>query len=228
MSAVPNLIVRLRRAVKRRLYLGSGRDRWQQPDGVVAALGLRPGNRVADLGAGPGYFGLRFARVVGPEGRVYAVDTDSDMLALVATEARRAGLSNVIPIAVAPDRVELPERVDLIFIANAYHHLPERPRYLPWLAGLVDEGGRLAVVEPRPDGLFARLFGHATDPAILRAELETAGWELLDEIDALPRHSFLILGRRGDGATAERPSTIEPPAREGAEGSARAERSAGR
>lgn len=226
MSAAPSLIARLRRALKRRFFLAPGRDRWQQPDRVVAALGLRPGDRIADLGAGPGYFSLRLARAVEPQGRVYAVDSDPDMLALVEAEARQAGSSNVVPVAAAPDRVELPEQVDLIFIANAYHHLPDRPRYLTSLAGLVDGGGRLAVVEPRPDGLFARLFGHATEPSLLRAELEAAGWELLEEVGFLPRHSFLILGRRAEAARGDR-STAEPPTH-GRTPADRADRSAGR
>src|SRR4030095_12939357 len=63
-------------SLKRWAYEGWGRDRWQQPDGVIEALRLRPGDRVADLGSGGGYFTFRLAKAVGPTGHVYAVDVD--------------------------------------------------------------------------------------------------------------------------------------------------------
>lgn len=192
-----SLLARLRRAVKRRLFLDPGRDRRQQPERVVAALGIEPGEDVADLGSGPGYFSLRFARAAGPGGRVYAVDTDPDMLAIVEVEARRAGLDNVVAVRAEPDRVDLPGAVDLVFLANAYHHLPDRERYLRRLSGLVRDGGRLAVVEPRPAGL-AGFFGHATDPARVRAELEAAGWRLEARFDFLPSQSFQVFRRGGE------------------------------
>jgi predicted methyltransferase len=74
-DAVTEALRRARIALKRFGYVGFGRDRWQQPDRVMAELGLQPGNQVADLGAGGGYFTVRLARAVAPSGVVYAVDT---------------------------------------------------------------------------------------------------------------------------------------------------------
>src|SRR5260370_36463777 len=68
------------------------RDRWQMPSEVLAALGLKPGEVVADIGAGSGYFTMRFARAVGPEGRVYAVDIAARVLEYLKKEARKQNL----------------------------------------------------------------------------------------------------------------------------------------
>ena len=72
-------------SIKRFSYEGSSRDEWQQPERVIAALGIRPGDRVADLGSGSGYFTLRLVRAVGPDGKVYAVDVGGVDLVVVGT-----------------------------------------------------------------------------------------------------------------------------------------------
>ena len=75
----------------------SDRDEWQMPDEVVAALELEPGENVADIGAGSGYFSVRLARAVGPEGRVYAVDIQQDLMDHLAARASKEGLANLVP-----------------------------------------------------------------------------------------------------------------------------------
>jgi arsenite methyltransferase len=173
-------------------YSGPGRDRWQHPDRVIEALSLRPGQRVADLGAGGGYFTFRISRAVGDQGRVYAVDTDPDMRALIANRVAREQRANVVPVAAEPARPDLPEQVDLVLIVNAFHHLPELATYLPRLAPLLRPGGRVAVIEARPKWF---LFGHATEPATIRSAMATAGYALVDDHAFLPRQAFLIFQR---------------------------------
>src|SRR5262245_581079 len=107
------------------MYEGFGRDRWQRADAVVATLGLRPGARVADLGAG-GYFTFRLANGVGPAGKVYAVDVDDDLLEYVAGEANARGVTNVETIRSDGDAPRLPATVDLLFSSDAYHHIAGR------------------------------------------------------------------------------------------------------
>jgi SAM-dependent methyltransferase len=186
-ASIGERLHRARLRLKGFAYSGPGRDRWQHPDRVVAALALRPGQRVADLGAGGGYFTLRLARAVGPEGRVYAVDTDPDMRELVADRAARDGRGNVVPVAARPEDPALPEPVDLVLLVNAFHHLPEPAGYAATLAGHLRPGGRVAVVEAEPRRL---LFGHATAPERIRTTMAAAGYVLQEEHRFLPRQSF--------------------------------------
>src|SRR6185295_7813183 len=88
---------------KKFAYEGFDRDRDQQPERVVEVLLLKPGDRVADLGAGGGYFTFRFAEAVGPTGRVYAVDIDPDMTDYLRTRAAEEGYGNVEVIAATAD-----------------------------------------------------------------------------------------------------------------------------
>jgi len=188
-------IARIRRAIKRSMNSSPGRDSWQRPDAVVAALEIQPGARIADLGAGGGYFTVRFARATGPTGIVYAVDTDDDMLVSVEEAAGKAGLPNVRPIHADPDGPILPERVDLVFLSNAYHHLLDQGRYFERLAAQLAPGARVAILEALPGGLMARLFGHVTPPAQIREQLQAAGYRLQANHDLLASQSFQVFAR---------------------------------
>jgi arsenite methyltransferase len=194
MTALRERLHRARLRLKSFAYSGPGRDRWQHPDRVIEALSLQPGQRVADLGAGGGYFTFRLARAVGPEGRVYAVDTDPDMREVIADRVDRERVENVVTVAAEPGSPELPEPVDLVLLVNAFYHLPEPAAYLPRLAGQLRPAGRIAVIESRPKW---SLFGHATDPAAIRSAMATAGYQLAAEHDFLPRQSFQAFQRDG-------------------------------
>ncbi|GIW41938.1 MAG: hypothetical protein KatS3mg076_2515 [Candidatus Binatia bacterium] len=179
---------------KRFLYEGFGRDRWQKPEHVLSALGVRPGMAVADLGAGTGYFTVRFAEAVGPEGVVYAVDVDRAVLEYTKERAERAGHRNVRTVlADASDPRLPPASVDLVFVCNTYHHLKNREEYFRGVKNALRPDGILAVVEYRPRGILHRWFGHGTAPETIRRELEAAGYTLVHEFPALlPRQSFLV------------------------------------
>lgn len=190
-------LVHLRRTIKAALYSGPGRDRWQHPDRVVEALKVHDGMRVADIGAGGGYFTFRLARAVGPDGRVYALDTDGDMRSLVAARAAERGLDQVLPVDVSEDAPNLPEDVDLALIVDAFHHLPSPPDYLRAFADHLRPGGRVVVVEPVPRWF---LFGHATEPSLVGAALEAAGYVIEEKHDFLPRQSFHVARHQATSA----------------------------
>jgi ubiquinone/menaquinone biosynthesis C-methylase UbiE len=184
----------LRRRLKTIAIVSPGRDREQQPDRIVESLGLQPGQRVADLGSGSGYFTFRLAAAVAPGGLVYAVDTDADMRAMVEERAAREGAA-VTPVASADGALELPDRVDLIFLSHSYHHLPDPGAYLGGAREQLTETGRVAIVEGRPKGIFHRLFGHATDQAVIRSQMTDAGYRLLAVHDFLRNDSFQVFGK---------------------------------
>ncbi len=182
------------RAELKRLSYGSGaaRDEWQQPDRVVQALAIQPGQRVADIGAGGGYFTFRFARAVGAEGKVYAVDVDPDMTGLVERQVATLGLRQVEAILAVADSPRLPEAVDLVFVCNTYHHLSNRADYFRRLREALRPGGRLAIVELSGKNWFARTFDHSTSAETIRSELEAAGYRLAEQHNFLEQQHFLI------------------------------------
>jgi ubiquinone/menaquinone biosynthesis C-methylase UbiE len=178
---------------KRLMYEGWGRDSWQQPERVLRELALRPGDRVADLGAGGGYFTFRLADAVGSAGRVYAVDVDEGLLAYVTGEAKERGHSNVESVLAAYDDPRLPaDGVDLIFTCDTYHHLEDRSEYFERAARYLRPGGRVAVIDYSGKGWFVRLFGHFTAPDVIRQEMESAGYRLERSFDFIDRQSFQI------------------------------------
>jgi arsenite methyltransferase len=173
-------------ALKRYAYAGPGRDQTQQPDRVVAALALHPGARVADIGAGGGYFTFRLADAVGPGGFVYAIDVDPDMLSYLRTRVRNEQRANIEVIEAAPDDSRLPAAsVDLIFICNTYHHLSDRVAYFDALRARLRPDGRVAIIDYEEGK-------HGTNPAVIRAELTDAGYALVKEETFLEEQSFLI------------------------------------
>jgi arsenite methyltransferase len=184
----------LRRWLKTIAIVSPGRDREQQPDRVVASLGLRPGQRVADLGSGSGYFTFRLVAAVAPGGVVYAVDTDKDLLSTIEERASREG-TPVTPVLSDGQALALPEPVDLIFLSHSFHHLPGTGAYLGAARDQLAPGGRIAIVEGRPKGLFHRLFGHATDPAEVRSQMTAAGYRLVTAHDFLRNDSFQVFGK---------------------------------
>ena len=177
---------------KRCAYEGIGRDRWQQPERVIAALSLEHGNQVADIGSGTGYFTFRLADAAGPDGRVYAVDIDEQLVEHLTERARDEGYPNVETVLAAPDDPRLePGSIDLVFTCNTFHHIEDRIAYFARVRTLLRPGGRVAIVEGRP-GWFHWLFPHATAPDEIRRDMEAAGYRRLDSHDWLSQQSFQV------------------------------------
>ncbi len=179
-------------ALKRCAYEGVGRDGWQQPERVVESLEIEPGDQVADLGSGTGYFTFRLAQATGPEGRVYAVDVDTTLVEHLDEKAREEGHANVQGVIASFDDPKLEAAsVDLLFTCNTYHHIEDRIAYFERVKKLLRPGGRVAIVELRP-GWTYRFFPHATPPDDIRTEMESAGYRLVADHDWLSKQSFLI------------------------------------
>jgi ubiquinone/menaquinone biosynthesis C-methylase UbiE len=179
-----------------------GRARWQRPDRLVRALGVRRGQTVAEIGAGSGYFVRRLARAVGARGRVYAVDAEPRMLAVLVEKLRRRGIVNVTPVLGLDGDPLLPERsLDLVLVVNTYHHFPGGPRYLRRLRRLLRPGGRVVNVD------FHRHETPVGPPVERRvsrerflADARRAGLRLVREATFLPYQYVLILNPLARGA----------------------------
>jgi ubiquinone/menaquinone biosynthesis C-methylase UbiE len=134
------------------LIYGEERDAWQQPDRVMRDLGLKPGTRVADIGCGEGYFTLRLAKSVGEQGLVFAVDIDAPTLDVLKKQAEREHLTNVVVVVSEPTDTKLqPECVDVLFVCDVLHEVPEALR-LPLLKSAVralKPGGFLYLIDYR-------------------------------------------------------------------------------
>jgi ubiquinone/menaquinone biosynthesis C-methylase UbiE len=170
---------------------GSRTDRLRDPDSVIAALDVRPGMIVGDLGPGAGHFTLRLARAVEPDGIVYALDASEKTLAELLTDADERGITNLRPVRVPRDRLQVPQPVDLLFVSATYHHLPEPRRYFTEARAFLRPGGRLAILESRREGLLARwLAPHASPPDRLQRELADAGHRLLATHDLVPGYWY--------------------------------------
>jgi ubiquinone/menaquinone biosynthesis C-methylase UbiE len=183
-------------SVKRIAYEGFGRDRWQYTDRVLNSLGIQPGDHVADLGSGTGYFTLPLAEAVGPNGKVYAVDVDGALNEYVVNRATKAGHQNVDAILAKHDDPLLPlQGVELVFTCNTYHHLNDRIAYFKRVCGYLRPGGRVAIIDFDGRGWLERLLGHWTRTEIIQSEMEAAGYALLDKYNFLSRQSFLVFAR---------------------------------
>jgi arsenite methyltransferase len=169
-------------------------DPKNKPDQILEALALQLGQNVADIGAGGGYFSLRFAEAVGRDGHVFAVDTNSDFLEFIEERAKEKRLDNVKTVLATQDGLTLPESVNLIFMRNVCHHIPNRVEYFTKLEEKLKPEGRIAIIEYKRAGGFSfhRMFGHFVPKELIVAEMNKAGYRLKEDFDFLPEQSFTI------------------------------------
>jgi ubiquinone/menaquinone biosynthesis C-methylase UbiE len=170
------------------------RARWQKPDELVAALQISPGSVVADVGAGTGYFAVRFALAVGPDGTVLASDIEPGMVSYLRERAEREGQANLIPILASADDPRLPDgSVDLIFFCNTWHHIGDRVSYARRLRGDLAPGGRIVVVDFLPGDLpVGPPATEKLSASEVIAEFDQAGLGLVDSLDLLPYQYVLV------------------------------------
>jgi SAM-dependent methyltransferase len=172
-----------------RMFDDPARDAWQKPDDVIRALALAPAARVADVGAGTGYFAVRLARAV-PQGTVYAVDVSADMVKYLGERVRREGLANVRAIQGTAASANLPGPVDLVLLVDVYHHVDARVEYFARLRQSLAPGGRVAIVDFRPES--PRGPRHKMAAAQVREEMRRAGFVESASHDFLPDQYFIV------------------------------------
>jgi len=151
------------------------RDAYQKPDEVMATLAFRPGERVADIGAGSGYFTRRISKAVGPAGVVWAIDIAPDVLEYLEVRARREGLANIRVQKVQPDDPQLPAGgVDTILMVDTLHYVKERAAYARKLKAGLAPGGRVVVIDFVPKPPEERPWGPPPEQKMSREEVDAA------------------------------------------------------
>jgi len=166
------------------------RDTWQKPSEVIQALRLAPDATVADIGAGTGYFAVRFARLL-PNAKVYAADVEPEMVRHLAARAKREQLPNMHAVQAQPDDAGLPEKVDLAIVVDTYHHIDGRSRYFAKLKDALKPGGRIAIIDFTLDSEIGPPPRARVTPEQVKRELAAAGYALAAEHDLLPNQYFL-------------------------------------
>jgi len=171
---------------------------WLPPDAIVAALEVQPGDVVADIGAGTGYFALPLARAIGPSGHLFAVDAQQEMLSLLRQKLDSAPMPNIEPVHAEADRTSLPDHAcSLVFLANIWHEFDDRGAVLRETMRILRPGGRIAILDWRTDvePVAGPPLAHRIADADAQNELRRAGFAPLPSTALWPS-SWLVQGVR--------------------------------
>lgn len=170
------------------------RDSEERPDLTIAALDIKPGQTVADLGAGVGYYTFRVSQQVGKQGKVLAIDVEPVMLKYISTQARRDGVDNVVTVLSTPSDPNLPANsVDLLFMVDVYHELEFPLEMMLKVREALKPGGRVALIEYRAEDpkVMIKAVHKMSEPQIIR-ELTAAGFHHEKTIRTLPLQHLVI------------------------------------
>jgi ubiquinone/menaquinone biosynthesis C-methylase UbiE len=167
---------------------------------IVDAVALKPGMDMADIGSGSGLFEPYFAKAVGPEGKVYAVDLVPDFLTHIEKKAQEAGLNNIETRLCTERDVSLPRNsIDVAFLCDVYHHFEYPKTSLASIHLALRKGGELVVID------FKRIPGESSDwilnhvragEEVVIKEIEAAGFEMVSRYSFLDENYMLRFRRR--------------------------------
>jgi predicted methyltransferase len=172
-----------------------GREVYTQRNQVVELCKLEEGTAIADVGAGTGLYSRLFAKQVGGTGRVYAVDISKKFVDHVEATSRKAGLNNIVGVVCSSDSCDLsPHSVDAVFICDTYHHFEFPEKTMKSIYHALRPGGRLLLID------FVREKGRSSEwilnhvragEAVVRKEIESVGFQFVDEKDIFEENYFL-------------------------------------
>lgn len=158
---------------------------------ILKSLQIEPGNVIADIGSGGGYYSIHFSKLISPDGKVYAVETDKALLEYMDNIIERKNLVNIKTIYGGDNNCILPEKsCDLIFMRNVFHHISDPKLYFQNLRKGIKEKGRIAVVEWSPGGIMRN--SHCTPEKTIIKIIEEAGYNHIKTFDFLKEQSYNI------------------------------------
>jgi predicted methyltransferase len=177
-----------------------GRDPYDHRFEVIKAIGLKPGMAVADIGAGTGLFTRLFSPLVGPQGKVFAVDIAENFVKHIERQAQADGLTNIVGVVCQPDSANLPPgSIDLAYICDAYHHFEYPQKTMRSIHEALKPGGEVILID------FQRIPGVSSDfvmthvragQEVFTKEIVEAGFEQVEERMGLLKESYFVRFRK--------------------------------
>jgi arsenite methyltransferase len=181
---------------KAKMFNRKAARRQSKADVILTTLNIQPGQTIADLGSGGGFFTFLFSQLVGEKGKVYVIDTNKDFLEFINKQAAKQGLTNMTTVLATEQAIPLPSHcIDLLFVRSVYHHLQNRTSYFSETKKLLTAQGRIAIIEFSQQGSklsFHRRCGHNVPKEIIVEEMGKAGFKVSASFDFLPVQSFTI------------------------------------
>lgn len=170
------------------------RDQWQRPQDVLRALELKKTDNVADIGSGTGYFTVKIAPLV-PQGTVYGVDVEKDMIRYLESRAKALKLSNVAAVLAEESGFTTDKKLDVVLVVNTYHHIPNRSAYFKGLIPHLNSGARIVIVDFLPKSPMGPPQKHRYQPPQIKSEMQQAGYRFVKQKN-LP-YQFILTFQAG-------------------------------
>ena len=173
------------------------REREEQPEKAIAALNLRPGMIVADVGAGTGFYSLRLARCVAPGGFVYANDIQPGMLEKLQENATAQKVTNLVTVLGTESDPRLPAgKLDLVLLVDVYHEFSRPQRMLDRIRESLKPDGRLVLLEFRKEDPTVPIRPeHKMSVEEVRAEVTPEGYQFEKVVDTLPWQHIIFFSK---------------------------------
>jgi ubiquinone/menaquinone biosynthesis C-methylase UbiE len=179
------------------LLEGADREQWQKPEQIMDALLIADGSAVAEIGAAGGWFTIRLARRVGPNGKVFAEDIQPEMIEAIRHRVQQEGLTNVRTVLGTPKDPRLPEGLDAVLIVEVYREMDDPVELLKKVRASLKPQGRVGIVDFTAGGGGP---GPAPEERVSpEAEIQTAqaaGLQLINRENVPPFMFLLVFGRR--------------------------------
>jgi ubiquinone/menaquinone biosynthesis C-methylase UbiE len=173
------------------------RIKWQKPDVVIEALNFSGDEKIADVGAGSGYFSFAFSYEV-PHGKVYAIDIEPEMIRYLHHKAMIKDIKNIEAILAEPDDPKIPEDSDVVFICDVLHHIENKSLWLKKIHDQMKKGSRLVLIEFKegdlPEGPPEKIKISQTE--IIRIALNAGLTKIYTDNKLLPYQNFLVFQKQ--------------------------------